>query len=169
MAHEWKPAREVLATCNPTYDARMTADCICGHSAKLHVYPESTLYGDCHECRCELYNPPGGLKGVPIHPLFAFTEAEFRMVSCSGCHRFEVLPEGICESCGWDNDNQGVVEDTRPDYCLESPTRKHVVPHIIPALRANYCRYCLRTIQDGTTKRREEVKRFWKPNAKRKD
>jgi hypothetical protein len=40
--------------------------------AKLHVYPGSTFYGDCHECHCELYNPPGGLKGVPIHPLFVF-------------------------------------------------------------------------------------------------
>jgi hypothetical protein len=148
----------------------MYADCTCGHSAKLHLYPESNLFGDCHECSCELYNPPGGLKGVPIHPLFAFTEDEFRMVSCSKCHRFCVLPDGICESCGWDNDAQGMVEDTRPDYCLDSPTRKHEVPRIAPSLRANYCRYCLRTVQEGQkTKRRERVKRFWKPNAKRKD
>lgn len=139
----------------------MTADCICGHPAELHLYPESNLYGDCHECECELYNPPGGLKGVPIHPLFAFTEAEFRMVSCGRCHRFCVLPEGICERCGWDNDNQGPVENTRPDYCFDSPTRKHAVPHIIPDLRA-YCRYCLRTIEEGKAKSGEHVGRFWK-------
>lgn len=147
----------------------MAADCICGHSAELHLYPESTLYRDCHECRCELYNPPGGLKGVSLHPLFAFTEEQFRMFSCSQSHRFCVLPEGICESCGWDNDNQGMVEDTRPNYCLDSPTRTHEVPRIIPALRANYCRYCLRTIEEGKTKRRENVMRFWKSKTKPKD
>jgi hypothetical protein len=140
----------------------MTADCICGHSAKLHLYPASHLYGDCHECECELYNPPGGLKGVPIHPLFAFTEEEFRMVSCNRCHRFFVLPEGVCERCGWDNDNQGPVENTRPHYCLDSPTRKHTIPHIIPTLRANYCVYCLRTIEEGKAKKGEHVERFWR-------
>ena len=35
--------------------------------AKSHVYPGSTLYGDRHECHCELYNPPGGLKGGCAH------------------------------------------------------------------------------------------------------
>jgi hypothetical protein len=149
----------------------MNADtCLCGHSAEMHLYPESTLFGDCHECPCELYNPPGGLKGVPIHPLFAFTEDEFRMVSCGKCARFLVLPEGVCESCGWDNDNQGMVEDTRPDYCLNSPSRQHQIPRIIPALRENYCVYCLRTIEQGKkTKRREQVMKFWKPNEKKKD
>jgi hypothetical protein len=149
----------------------MTApDCICGHSAELHLYPvRSTLYGDCHQCRCELYNPPGGLVGVPIHPLFAFTDAEFRLVSCSRCNRFFVLPEGICESCGWDNDRQGMVEDTRPAYCLDSPTRKHEVPRIAPEARSNYCRYCLRTIEEGKkTKRSERVSRFWKSKDKTK-
>jgi hypothetical protein len=140
--------------------------CHCGHSAKSHVYPGSTLYGDCHECHCELYNPPGGLKGVPIHPLFAFTEEEFRMVSCTQCDRFRILPEGVCEGCGWDNDNQGVVEDTRPNYCRHSPTKEHDIPFVIPSLQANYCRFCLRTIQPGTTKRRERVMRFWQPKGK---
>jgi len=148
----------------------MDADCICGHSAELHHYPESKLFGDCHECRCELYNPPGGLKGVSVHPLFAFTEDEFRMVSCSKCHRFCVLPVGICESCGWDNDAQGMVEDTRPDYCLNSPTRKHAVPRIGTSLGANHCIYCLKTIREGNTKRREHVMRFWKkPKTKNKE
>jgi hypothetical protein len=124
-------------------------DCLCGHSAELHLYPESTLFGDCHECECELYNPPGGLKGVPIHPLFAFTEAEFRMVSCAHCYRFRVLPEGVCENCTWDNDGHGMVEVTRPDYCLHSATKKHEITTAGTA--HTYCRYCLRTIQEGKT------------------
>jgi hypothetical protein len=123
------------------------SDCLCGHSKELHLYPGSALYGDCHECECELYNPPGGLKGVPLHPLFAFTEAEFRMVSCGHCYRFRVLPDGVCEGCGWDNDSLGMVEDTRPEYCLKSPTKKHGAARIITPLNANHCIYCLRTIQ----------------------
>jgi hypothetical protein len=138
--------------------------CRCGHSAKAHLYPQSTLFGDCHECDCELYNPIGGLKGVPLHPLFAFTEDDFRFVSCKQCGRFRVVPDGVCESCGWDNDNQGVVEHTRPDYCRHSPTKKHAIPMLGLSLNANYCRYCLKTIQQGTTKRHERVSRFWKPN-----
>jgi hypothetical protein len=136
--------------------------CRCGHSAELHLYPESTLYGDCHDCRCELYNPVGGLKGVPIHPLFAFTEAEFRFVSCSQCARFRVLPEGVCEACGWDNDNNGVVEQTRHNYCVHSPSKEHEMPLITASLRANYCRHCLRTIENGRAKRHEQVMRFWR-------
>jgi hypothetical protein len=123
-------------------------DCTCGHPSELHLYPaDSALYGDCHECECELNNPLGGLKGVPVHPLFAFTEDEFRMVSCSHCYRFRVLPEGVCESCGWDNDAHGMAEYTRPDYCLDSPTKKHEAPRTAkPGVRGNYCRYCARTI-----------------------
>lgn len=127
----------------------MPDSCFCSHSAKAHLYPNSSLYGDCHECACELYNPPGGLKGVAIHPLFAFTEAEFRMVSCNRCHRFFVLPEGICENCGWDNDNAGMVEDTRPEYCPNSPTKNHVSPRISTVHTVDYCVYCLRTIERG--------------------
>ncbi len=107
----------------------MREACACGHSDNSHVYPGSTLFGDCHECRFELYNPPGGLKGVPLHPLFAFTENEFRFVSCAQCSRFRVLPGGVCEGCGWDNDNHGIVEDTRPNYCRDSPTK--TAPHTI--------------------------------------
>jgi hypothetical protein len=140
--------------------------CRCGHAPESHMYPESTLYADCHECSCELYNPPGGLEGVPIHPLFAFTPAEFRMVSCHQCCRFRVLPEGVCERCGWDNDNQGVVENTRPNYCRHSPTREHDIPWIAPSLRANYCRYCLQTIEQGRAKRGEHVERFWGTSPK---
>jgi hypothetical protein len=138
-------------------------DCRCGHSAKKHIFAESALYGDCHDCRCELYDPPGGLKGVPIHPLFSFRESEFRLVSCKKCGHFCVSPEGVCESCWWDNDQKGLVKDTRPSYCWHSPTREHEVPFIKPPLRANYCRYCLKTIQPGrVVKRRERVMRFWK-------
>lgn len=98
--------------------------CRCGHPAKAHVYPSagSAMYGDCHECRCELYNPVGGLKGVPIHPLFAFTEDQFRFVSCVNCGRFRVLPDGTCDACGWDNDNGGISEKARLDYRLGSST-----------------------------------------------
>ena|SRR5450755_1941128 len=139
--------------------------CRCGHSAGLHVYPSTTLYADCQECACELYDPPNGLAGVPIHPLFAFTENEFRLVSCNQCHKFRVLPEGICERCGWDNDGQGMVEITRPGYCRLSPTKEHEIPFVTPEIQANYCRYCLRTISDGKAKRRERVMRFWKPKS----
>lgn len=120
------------------------------------------MYGDCHECRCELYNPPGGLKGIPIHALFAFKEDEFRFVSCAQCGRFHVLPDGICKACGWDNDNNGMVERTRPDYCFHSPTRKHVVPDLMPSVQTNYCRYCLKTIHADGVKRHENVMRYWK-------
>jgi len=143
--------------------------CKCGHAAESHIYPGSTLYGDCHECNCALYNPPGGLKEVPVHPLFAFTEDEFRLVSCNRCGRFRVVPEGVCEACGWDNDGQGNVEETRPDYCRHSTTRKHEIPLITSEIHANYCPYCLKTIQQGTTKRREQVSRFWKPNKRRRN
>ncbi len=144
----------------------MREACACGHSDNSHVYPGSTLFGDCHECRCELYNPPGGLKGVPLHPLFAFTENEFRFVSCAQCSRFRVLPGGVCEGCGWDNDNHGIVEDTRPNYCRDSPTKQHHVPSIAPGLPANYCTCCLRTIQNGKAKKGEHVMRFWKTREK---
>jgi hypothetical protein len=138
--------------------------CRCGHSEEKHVYPGSTLYGDCHECLCELYNPAraDGLKGVPIHPLFSFTEDQFRFVACSQCGRFRVLPEGLCEACWWDNDNQGPIESTRPDYCYHSLTRKHVIPWVTSFLRANYCICCLKTIKNGTTERHENVMRSWK-------
>lgn len=116
--------------------------CRCGHSSKSHIYPGSTQYGDCHLCECELYNPAGGLKGVAIHPLFVFTKDEFRMVSCARCARFRVAPGGVCESCGWDNDNNGFVEQTRPQYCRHSPTKQHEVP----SLESSRCRYCLRAI-----------------------
>lgn len=135
--------------------------CRCGHSPESHIYPDSTLYADCHECSCELFDPPGGLEGVPIHPLFAFTPADFRMMSCYQCGRFRVLPEGVCERCEWDNDNQGFVDNTRPNYCRHSPTRAHEIPWITQSLRANYCRYCLRTIEQGRAKRGEHVGRFW--------
>jgi hypothetical protein len=161
----WADARAV----SPGARSGLTMEfgtCKCGHPAKLHVYPNSTLYGDCHDCRCELYNPPGGLEGVPLHPLFAFTADEFRFVSCNRCNRFHVLPEGVCDACGWDNDNQGPVEDTRPDYCLHSPTRKHVIPLIVPSVPSNYCRYCLRTISEGKTTKRERVRRYWQPPTK---
>lgn len=99
--------------------------CRCGHSAVSHIYPAAgpTMYGDCHQCRCELYNPPGGIKGIPIHPLFAFTEDEFRFIACVNCERFRVLPDGVCEVCGWDNDNNGMVGSTRPDHPLHSLMR----------------------------------------------
>ena len=155
--------------------------CQCGHSAEAHIYPGSALYGDCLECRCELYNPPDGLKGVPLHPLFAFTEDEYRFVSCSQCRRFKVLPDGICESCWWDNDNNGMVQRTRPEYCFHSPTRKHQIPDVTPfpdvtrSLKASYCEYCLRTIRPEGVKRKEHVMRYWSPKVaesrrcKRKD
>jgi hypothetical protein len=113
--------------------------CRCGHSSNSHIYPGSALYGDCHHCECELYDPAGGLKGVPIHPLFAFTEDEYRMVSCAECGRFRVVPDGVCERCGWDNDNNGLVEQTRPQYCRHSPTRQHEVP----SFESSHCRHCL--------------------------
>lgn len=141
-----------------------TETCFCGHSAQSHIYPGSTLFGDCHECRCELYNPPGGLRGVPVHPLFAFTEDEYRMVSCTHCAKFRVSPDGICESCDWDNDRHGDVGNTRPDYCGKSPTKKHEVPLIAPALSANYCRFCLKTILLGQANKNERIARFWKPS-----
>jgi hypothetical protein len=122
------------------------AVCKCGHPAESHIYPGTALFGDCNECRCELYNPPGGLRGVPLHPLFTFTEAEFRMVACTSCGRFRVLPEGVCEACGWDDDNDGPSTETRPNFCRHSPTREHDVPFIKYPLRANYCRFCLRTL-----------------------
>jgi hypothetical protein len=157
---EW---RMTVSRTTPSEIDSVPRDCQCGHSASSHIYPCPTLsYGDCHECRCELYNPPGGLKDIPIHPLFAFSEDEFRFASCSHCGRFYVLPDGVCEQCGWDNDQNGMVETTRPEYCLHSPTKKHVIPNVTAHLRADYCRYCLRTIDECGVKRRENVKKFWK-------
>jgi len=120
----------------------MDADCICGHSAELHLYPNSKLFGDCHECRCELYNPPGGLKGVPVHPLFAFTEDEFRMVSCSKCHRFRVLPIGICESCRWDNGAQGMVEEHEGKGLKSVPAQTRISPSAMSEVHAALEEYC---------------------------
>jgi len=117
--------------------------CRCGHPSESHIYPGSAQYGDCHHCECELYDPAGGIKGLPIHPLFSFTEGEFRMVSCTQCGRFRVAPDGVCEKCGWDNDNDGPVEQTRPQFCQHSPTKMHE----IPSLSSNHCRYCLRAIK----------------------
>ena len=145
-----------------------TDDCKCGHSAESHIYPGSTLFGDCHECPCGLYNPPGGIKDLPIHPLFSFTEDEFRIVSCNHCGPFRVVPDGICESCGWDKDNAGMVEETRPSYCRHSPTREHEIPSIAPSVSANYCRFCLKTIRNGTTIRGEKVMRYWKKRTNRR-
>ena len=78
------------------------------------------------------------------------------MVSCAHCYRFRVLPDGVCEGCGWDNDGHGMVAHARPDYCFDSPTKKHGIPRIVSALKANYCRYCAKTIEEGKTK--NEVK-----------
>lgn len=117
--------------------------CRCRHSSESHIYPGTAQYGDCLLCKCELYNPAGGIKGLPIHPLYSFSEEEYRMVSCARCGRFRVVPDGVCESCGWDNDNDGDVEKSRPLYCRHSPTRQHEVP----SLESSRCRYCLRAIK----------------------
>jgi hypothetical protein len=71
------------------------------------------------------------------------------MVSCGHCYRFHVLPDGVCESCGWDNDGHGMVENTRPDYCLKSPTKKHTIARITTPINANRCIYCLNPIQQN--------------------
>ncbi len=116
--------------------------CWCGHSSSVHIYPESTKFGDCHDCKCELYNPVGGLKGVSIHPLFAFTEDQFRFLCCTECGRFSVLPDGICVNCEWDNDNDGFIEETRPQYCLRSSTKQHDAS----SSESGRCRFCLQVI-----------------------
>lgn len=81
------PLRHIRRYQQPTHPNDAVGTCRCGHSSESHIYPGSHLYGDYHECECELYNPAGGLKGVPIHPLFSFTENEFRFVSCVRCGR----------------------------------------------------------------------------------
>lgn len=136
------PSRHIRRYRTRTHSDDDVDTCLCGHSSQSHIYPGSAQYGDCHHCECELYNPVGGLRGLPIHPLYAFSEDEYRMVSCTVCGRFRVVPNGVCESCGWDNDNNGLVERTRPQYCRHSPTRQHEVP----SLESNHCRFCLRAI-----------------------
>jgi len=135
------PPRHIKRRQEPARTEGAVGVCRCGHSSESHIYPGSIQYGDCHLCECELYNPAGGIKGLPIHPLFSFTEDEFRMVACIQCGRFRVVPEDVCENCEWDNDNNGQVEQTRPEYCRHSPTRQHEVTS-----GSSQCRYCLRTI-----------------------
>lgn len=56
--------------------------------------------------------------------------------------RFRVLPDSVCERCGWDNENDGPVEQTRPQYCRHSPTWQRD----IPSATSNRCRLCLRAV-----------------------
>jgi|SRR5215831_15756039 len=139
------PQRHIKRRREPVRSDEPVGVCRCGHLPESHIYPGTAQFGDCHLCECELYNPARGIKGLPIHPLFAFKEDEYRMLSCTICGRFRVVPDGVCESCGWDNDNNGLVDQTRPQYCRHSPDKQHEVP----SLESSRCRYCLRAI--GTT------------------